>query len=103
LACRVCASGQDGHKLIGLVDEPCEVAVQAEQLGSGSQLEPVARFSNLFERNPGLMDEVSWAFRTSRFLVVGPARRAASLQLFDDGFAPRLLSELRKQLDDSSS
>jgi len=49
------------------------------------------------------MDEVSWAFRTSRFLVVGPARRAASLQLFDDGFAPRLLSELRKQLDDSSS
>jgi hypothetical protein len=89
--------------LIGLVDEGCQQAIDGQQLGSNCQPEPVTCFAYFFERNPGFVDKVCWAFRPSRFLLVGTSRRSTPLQLLDDGLASGLLGELRKQFDDRSS
>jgi len=71
VTCCVCGCGQDGNKLVGLVDEGSDDIVRIEESGFHDQFQLGACFAHFFERNLHFVDEVCGTFCVMCFFIVG--------------------------------
>ncbi len=74
---------QDSDQLTGLVDERRKRVGTVHESRSKGEFEPVAGFSQLFERDAHFVHEVSAAFSAASLFVVRSSRGAAPFQLPD--------------------